>query len=198
MIGHVADALKAGLSLRRLTKHFRGMIDLLSYTTMDLHAAWPVAGCRSSGRSSSRLLGVCVSTSSSNVMFFQAVPPTSDWAQRHDHPQHPLLVRHACRFHPRRRYGLAAPPVPAAEAEASARCTLARRRHARQAATHHGRQPHRASHCFRLTGAAQAWARPEAVVVARAAARKGGASAARARAARRQRPAPGRMTEAPR
>ena len=38
------------------------MIDLLSYTTMDLHAAWPV------GRSSSRLLGVCVSSSSSNVM----------------------------------------------------------------------------------------------------------------------------------
>jgi len=40
------------------------MIDLLSYTTMDLHAAWPVAGCRSS----SRLLGVCVASSSSNVM----------------------------------------------------------------------------------------------------------------------------------
>ena len=45
-------------------RSFRGMIDLLSYTTMDLHAAWPVAGCRSS----SRLLGVCVSSSSSNVM----------------------------------------------------------------------------------------------------------------------------------
>ena len=40
------------------------MIDLLSYTTMDLHAAWPVAGCRSS----SRLLGACVASSSSNVM----------------------------------------------------------------------------------------------------------------------------------
>ena len=25
-------------------RNFRGMIDLLSYTTMDLHAAWPVAG----------------------------------------------------------------------------------------------------------------------------------------------------------
>ena len=45
-------------------RSFRGMIDLLSYTTMDLHAAWPVAGCRSS----SRLLGVCVASSSSNVM----------------------------------------------------------------------------------------------------------------------------------
>ena len=45
-------------------RSFRGMIDLLSYTTMDLHAAWPVAGCRSS----SRLLGVCVSSSSTNVM----------------------------------------------------------------------------------------------------------------------------------
>ena len=30
---------------------FRGMIDLLSYTAMDLHAARPVAGCRSSSQS---------------------------------------------------------------------------------------------------------------------------------------------------
>ena len=46
----------------------RGVIDLLSYMythdNLDLHAAWPVAGCPSS----SRLLGVCLSSSSSNVM----------------------------------------------------------------------------------------------------------------------------------
>ena len=54
---------RAGRGVRlRVARHgrahapsFRGMIDLLSYTTMDLHAAWPVAG----RRSSSRLLGVC-------------------------------------------------------------------------------------------------------------------------------------------
>ena len=39
------------------------MIDLLSYTAMYLHAAWPVAGCRSS----SQPLGVCVTSSSVNV-----------------------------------------------------------------------------------------------------------------------------------
>ena len=41
----------------------RGMIDLLSYTAMDLHAARPVAGCRSSSQS----LGIGVSSSSVNV-----------------------------------------------------------------------------------------------------------------------------------